>query len=142
MLTQELTASNEELKTLNENLEDAVRERTAELLFQNQVLQHSQVILDSLPFAVMGIDRSNVIVQCNRKCREIFGEQGQTLLGQSVESGMLEPLPPFIEKVKEDNRVNEQLDFNGRKVEATGSSFQSPDGQQGVILTFREGNDG
>ncbi len=138
ILTQELTASNDELTLLNEKLEDLVRERTGELLFQNKVLQHSQTILDSLPFAVMGIDDKNVIVQCNSKCREIYGEKGLALLGQSIETNLSEDHLIFVNKVKEGGNVQEQFYINGRKVEAVGCRFKSVDGQQGVILVFTE----
>lgn len=138
MLTQELTATNDELTLLNEKLEDLVRERTAELLFQNQVLQHSQTILDSLPFAVIGVDNKKIIVQCNSKAQDILGEKGLALLGHSIENDFPEELALFIDRAGAQEKLQGKFQISGRPVEATACSFTSVDGQQGVILVLAE----
>ncbi|MCJ7602312.1 MAG: response regulator [Desulfobulbaceae bacterium] len=49
-LTSELRQANEELGIINLNLEEIVRERTNDILFQNKVLQFSQNVLHCLPW--------------------------------------------------------------------------------------------
>ncbi|MBU0728397.1 MAG: response regulator, partial [Proteobacteria bacterium] len=75
-LTRELSDYNEELKRLNENLEELVDERTEELLFQNKVLERAQKILDALPVGVLGLDTQGMIVQCNARAHYFFQGEG------------------------------------------------------------------
>jgi len=66
-LTRKLQDSNAELQMHNEALEKLVVDRTAELVYQNQMLQQGQQILDNLPEAAVGIDGSGLL------CRAIGG---------------------------------------------------------------------
>ena len=88
-LTNQLISSNAELKLLNEDLERAVEDRTAELIFRNQALLLSQNILDSLPVAVAGLDPEGFIVQGNPRFHQLLGLP----IGSAIGSDMTEIFP-------------------------------------------------
>jgi DNA-binding NtrC family response regulator len=69
-LYKRVTEQNDELKLLNANLEQAVEVKARELVIRNRVLMLSQVILDQLPVAVMGVDTTGTIVHANRRALE------------------------------------------------------------------------
>src|SRR3989338_5849013 len=80
-LNEELRQANDELSRIAVQLEEKVTERTEELLFQNKVLRHGQVILNTLPMGVVGFDREGVLVQRNRFAEEMLRDFRHSLLG-------------------------------------------------------------
>lgn len=69
LLDQKVLQQNEELKRINENLEALVQERTKELEIQNQALELSQAVLESLPMPIMGVSAEGLIVLINREAQ-------------------------------------------------------------------------
>ncbi|MGM0417826.1 MAG: response regulator [Thermodesulfobacteriota bacterium] len=64
-LHEKVIASNAELKKLNEDLEEIVRQRTNSLEIQNQALLTSQNVLNSIAIPVIGIDSDFMTVLTN-----------------------------------------------------------------------------
>jgi len=93
-LSQELQTKNAELKAVNENLEKLVEQRTEALEIRNRVLQISQGVLDVLPVAVLGIDGSGMIVQCNDFARDLFPAGFMGPLGNTCQN----VFPPEINR--------------------------------------------
>ena len=62
---------NEELKTINENLEKLVQERTQELEFRNQALELSHAVFEDLPVSVIGVGADGIIALVNRKSESL-----------------------------------------------------------------------
>ena len=58
---------NEELKTINENLESLVQERTKELEIQNQALELAQAVVEDVPIPVIGVSAEGMIVLMNQQ---------------------------------------------------------------------------
>ncbi len=133
LLLQQLRQSNQELKTVNENLEELVRERTAKLTLKNQALQIAQNILDAMPAAVLGIDSSDTVVYANRIGRLLFGKDLDILMGTPLTEVLPPKLHPLVEKVKQGNVVSEAMPLNGRVVRVFGSKLNTHD-QEGIIL--------
>jgi response regulator RpfG family c-di-GMP phosphodiesterase len=65
-LHEKVIAKNNELKSINENLEAAVKERTLTLEVQNQALQLSQAVLEELSLPILGVSREMIIVLANK----------------------------------------------------------------------------
>jgi two-component system NtrC family sensor kinase len=72
-LTEALRDTNDELERQNEMLEEAVAQRTSDLVFRNRALTLAHNILDALPVAVVGVDPEGMVVQCNRLAEVLFG---------------------------------------------------------------------
>jgi two-component system NtrC family sensor kinase len=74
----ELRRKNEQLHDFNRQLEFQVRQRTRELLFQNQVLSVSQEILELVPVGVVGFSSEGVIAVMNQMAQHhLPGSVGQ-----------------------------------------------------------------
>ncbi|RJQ20820.1 MAG: response regulator [Nitrospiraceae bacterium] len=144
-LTQELEAKNRELQEINDNLERTVADRTADLVMQNIILTNSQNILDSLPVAVIGIDLTGLIAQCNMMAVELFGSETGSILGMDRRESLPEEVNDFIEKVAEKGRLSLHMAGNGTGYKVKGVHMKYSNSQEGIILVFdRDGgsNDG
>ncbi len=134
-LTEELRDKNEELLTINENLEKLVELRTEELVFQNQALKKSQNILSALPLAVLGLDLEGMIVMYNKMGASLFGD---IFLGQDRFIAFPPEINTFIDAVMEKGFIAEKIMQSGRILRAKGMVMKQEDGQQGIILAFDE----
>ncbi|MBU0910202.1 MAG: response regulator [Proteobacteria bacterium] len=133
-LTSELQDSNEELSTINQNLEEIVRERTNDILFQNKVLQFSQNILHCLPAAVLGIDPDDLIVQSNRMSNQIFTEKGTSLTGLQMDAVLPGDICSLVRSIAGKDVMSTRLEFNNRTYLVNGVAMHDSDSQQGKIL--------
>ncbi len=134
-LTEELKKKNEELQGMNDNLERLVSERTAELIFQNKALTHSQNILDSLPVAVIGIDSDELIVQCNRKGLDLLRKTGGTILGMDRRGVLPEEVNGLIDEVKSNGQRPADLYMDDNFMVRC-ASMKYQDGQEGVVVVL------
>ena len=71
-LTQELRHANEELRSINQGLEQRVEQETREIVRNLNVLQVSQEMLEVMPVAVIGIDKGGLIVIANQMAYMLF----------------------------------------------------------------------
>jgi two-component system NtrC family sensor kinase len=133
-LVEELRQYNEELQMMNDNLEKIVSERTDDLTLRNRALKCSQNILNALPVAVLGMDLSGEIVQCNRMAARLFDVREGEFIG--VSQCVCGPeLSPFIRTVVKTGSSRKRIRVNGREVVAVGVVMDI-EGQSGIILTF------
>ena len=141
-LNEELRQANDELSRIAVQLEEKVAERTEELLFQNKVLRHGQVILNTLPMGVVGFDRDGVLVQRNRCAEEVLRNFRYSPLGAAA----AEVLPPdwaaLLEEVRPGKEVSRVLTLAGQQFCVRGAIIDEPDGQAGTVLVFDSGNCG
>ncbi|MBT8340722.1 MAG: response regulator [Desulfatitalea sp.] len=75
---------NEELRRINENLEQIVSERTESLERQNRVLQLSHAILGDLPVPIIGISAEGIVVLVNNAVHDHFGDKRLFAPGESI----------------------------------------------------------
>lgn len=83
-LHDQVFQKNEELKKVNENLEQIILERTQSLEFQNRALQISHAILDDIPLPILGISSEMMVVMANKAARQNMGHERQIEVGDSV----------------------------------------------------------
>jgi len=133
-LTGELQETNEELSIINENLEEIVRERTNDIMFQNKVLQFSQNILHCLPAAVLGIDPDGLIVQSNRMSDQIFAAKGASLTGLQLDDALPDDISSFIRSIVGNEIRSTRLEINSLTYLVNGVAMNDSDSQQGKIL--------
>jgi two-component system NtrC family sensor kinase len=141
-LNEELRQANDELSRIALQLEEKVAERTEELLFQNKVLRHSQVILNTLPMGVVGFDGNGVLVQRNHFAEEALRDFRHANLGATA----TEVLPPdwvaLLEEVQPGKVVNRVLALAGQSFCVRVVMMDEPDGQSGTVLVFTYENCG
>jgi len=133
-LARELQQKNEELGRINQNLEEIVRERTNDILFQNKVLQFSQNILHCLPAAVLGIDPDGLIVQSNRMSNQIFAPEGASLTGRQMHAALPASICSFIISIAGKEIMSTRMEINSRTCLVNGVAMNDSDSQQGKIL--------
>jgi PAS domain S-box-containing protein len=79
----------EALHQLNIELEERVKKRTIELQVANEFLRESEatsrLILESMPDAIVIIDRDGQIVHANTQVETLFGYSPSEVMGQAVE---------------------------------------------------------
>jgi YesN/AraC family two-component response regulator len=71
ILHKKVLEQNEELKTINENLEALVSERTKQLVIQNRALELSRAILQDLPLPIIGVSSDGMIAVTNQEAQAL-----------------------------------------------------------------------
>lgn len=100
-LAEELRRKNDELTTLNRDLERRVVERTEALTSQNRLLTESLGILDNLPMAVVGMDPQGTVFQCNRKGMVSFGRRIGPVIGANRRDVLTDAQNRLVDEVIE-----------------------------------------
>lgn len=83
-LHKEVLQRNEELKSINDNLEVLVEGRTMELEIQNQALELSHAILEDLPIPIIGISSDMMIVLINKQAETLSFNNGSVEVGKGL----------------------------------------------------------
>ena len=83
-LHEKIIQQNEELKRINENLEEMVQNRTKDLEIQNQALELSRAILDDLPIPIIGVSSDGMIVMLNNKAMRLSYNQISMEVGREI----------------------------------------------------------
>ncbi|MEJ2200654.1 MAG: response regulator [Desulfuromonadaceae bacterium] len=133
LLLQQLKNTNEELQSVNDNLELLVKERTANLVLRNQALLIAQNILDAMPTAVMGIDSCKMVVYANHMGRHLFTPPHDLLLGAQIDEVLPQNLLPLVAGAARGDTISEQTVIQDRPMRILGSKLRAQD-QEGVIL--------
>ncbi|TSA55885.1 MAG: response regulator [Planctomycetaceae bacterium] len=85
LLHEKVLNQNEELKSMNDNLGNMVRERTEKLESQNQALEISHAIMEDLPIPIIGISADGTVVLTNRMVDSLPGFGGGISVGKGIE---------------------------------------------------------
>lgn len=78
-LDETIVKQNDQLKDVEENLEQMVKTRTHELEIKNHMLELSHAILEVLPICVIGIDIEGVIATANKMALDMFRQKGMEI---------------------------------------------------------------
>lgn len=102
-LHQKVLEQNEELRRINEDLEDMVKERTKDLEIQNQALELSYAILEDLPFPIIGVSLEGMIVVINHEVQSLFDNGTDFKIGKRVSDYFSDEVEKKIAAVLESN---------------------------------------
>ena len=116
-LHQKILKQNEELRTVNEHLEELVKERTKVLEIQNQALELSRAILEDLPIPIVGVSEEKMIVLLNQKAQSIQIMKKSLAIGSNIREYFDENLEKKIEQIMTNNQKDRLLgcSFDGIK---------------------------
>lgn len=134
-LMQELQGSNAKLQEINEKLEGLVEERTQKLKYQNQALQVSQNILDTLPVGVVGLDLDGTIVNANQVVSDQLGLHDQHFVGLSREEVFPESLNLLVERLADKSCCYGHLAMGSREYHCW-ITHMKYGVQEGVVVTL------
>lgn len=96
-LNRRVVEQNEALRQVNENLEQAVRERTRVLEIQNQALELSHAIVEDLPVPLIGVSAEGLIVLVNRRLTSLEIDGRRIEVGRKLKDYFP---PPVISGVR------------------------------------------
>ena len=133
-LTDELRQMNEQLVSVNEQLEQRVEERTSEVIFQNRVLRRAQHVLHSLPVAVFGFDDNLELVQYNRQAHDFVAGGVELALGHPAAELLPPALLDFMAALVPGQIDMAKVVLAGQEVCVKGARIEPEEGQSGVVL--------
>jgi response regulator RpfG family c-di-GMP phosphodiesterase len=142
-LTQAVIDKNDQLKHLNDQLEDKVRQRTEELFLRNQALELSQAILENIPFPILGVSEETTIVLVNHRVSELnWGASGSVVIGESLSDYVDADVMAKVRAVLSDNQGRQVAHYpiSGRTYCIDISPLTGPFLGKGVILTVSSVN--
>lgn len=79
-LTQTILKQNEDLRKLNDALEEMVRKRTHELVLRNEALELSQTVLEDIPQPIIGVSEEHTIVLVNNRVGKLIFDGSKTIV--------------------------------------------------------------
>jgi response regulator RpfG family c-di-GMP phosphodiesterase len=137
-LHDQLFQQNEELKTINENLEAIIQERTMSLEVQNKALQISHAILDDLPIPILGISSELIVAMVNKAAMRCCNSGSPVQLGGNVmdffETNIAEDLTACLSK--NEKRIVTCRSLEGRQFSIEMTPLSGRFRNQGVIMTL------
>jgi CheY-like chemotaxis protein len=88
MLHNRILEQNEQLRLVNETLEEIVRKRTEELEIKNHSLELAQAILEDMPIAVIGVSAEGSVALINREASNLPGMRACIAVGSELTDSM------------------------------------------------------
>jgi len=137
-LHQQIVKQNEELRSINQNLEEMVLERTRSIEFQNQALQISHAILEDLPLPIIGVSAEKMIVLINQAAQTLLGEEKFIGIGENASETLPTGFDALIEQTLRGNcpiRMEKQRiakEWCNIDMVPLGGRFKG----KGVVITF------
>jgi two-component system NtrC family sensor kinase len=135
-LATRLMAANDELKRFNEDLEEEIRKRTAELTFQNKAMRLAHNVMNALPVAVIGLEPGGLIVMSNKLAENLLGAGQGPLLGSDSARVFGAELRNFGARIKDAGQADSFLAIGGGNFMARGVKILTDQGQEGIIMAF------
>lgn len=124
-----------ELARANDELEQKVQQRTAELELRNQALTFSQFMLDALPVAVVGIDMVGMIVQGSRSAVQIFNKVEGGLFGSDRRDSLPAEFNLAIDAIQEGQVSRFSWSHDGDRYDVRIGTMHRFD-QPGVVIVM------
>ncbi len=128
LLSAQTSKQNEQLRQMNEALENAVAERTRSLALSQDVLEH-------LPIPVLGISREGEIVLTNQHARQSFASLASTIPGTELAEVFTADIVEAIEQSLHTNHDGTFVcELDGHRVDVTVSPLDSGGAERGCVL--------
>lgn len=141
-LNSEFQRANDDLKRINQELEQRVESKTREIMRNLNVLRVSQEVLEHLPVAVLGIGDDGLIAIANQLAHRLLSARGtKPLLGEVV--GAIIPadlLCGVLSNVHTQHKDAKQYFLNGRNIRYWCRSMGEFSHSNGVLLVIDAGS--
>jgi two-component system NtrC family sensor kinase len=125
------------LSRSNEELEQKIQERTADLELRNTAMLFSQLLLNALPVGVVGIDATGMIAHCNQAAFEIMHQICGDFIGGDISQCSCPELRELVAAVQKGGDRTVDITIGSRRVRVTGTSFTAI-GNEAIVLTFQD----
>ena len=141
-LTQELRQANDELRSINRELEQRVEQKAREVVHNLKVLRVSQEMLEVMPVAAIGIDKDGLIVIANQMAHMLFsmGATRPSLLDEAAGSIIPDDLLAWASSGLHQRHEDAQsFSVAGHDVRCWCRSLGEFSGSRGVLLVMDAG---
>jgi response regulator RpfG family c-di-GMP phosphodiesterase len=137
-LHNKILQQNEALKSINENLESIVKERTVELKIQNRVLELSRAILEDIPWPVIGISREMIIVFINISAQSMSINNKKIEVGKRISKYFPPDVVDRLSYVMANNRPDELWGYklSGRDYNLAFAPSSGSFRRKGAVMTL------
>ncbi len=137
-LQERIIKQNDELKDINENLENIVKERTSDLVIKNRALDISRAILEDLPIPVIALSSDLMIVMVNIIALRLSVNEKHFETGKNITEYFAESLKRTIEKVIETDEAEtvKGINISGKMYDIDISSASGKFRGKGAVLAF------
>jgi len=139
-LVTDLLTANEELKKINDHLNDMVEERFRETLVKSRALHSFQNVVDALPVGFVGADGYGMIIQCNALGAEILGVDQNSLAGSELTTIFPLHLVQSIIQLEYNSCCKCFVDLPGGRYCAHLTRIEHDD-QKAIVIALLKGND-
>ena len=137
----QLQKSNRELlialSRANEELEQQVRERTADLELRNTAMLFSQLLLNALPVGVVGIDANGMIAHCNQAAFESMRQLCGDFIGSDISHCNSPEFRELVASVHKGEKQAIEITIGSQRVRVTGTCFTAI-GSEAIVLVLQE----
>ena len=135
-LTTELRSANQELSVAYAELEKHVKIETKVQKVNLQMLQVSQLILESFPLSIIAVDESGMIVIANFAANKMISDKS-FMVGVSASDYLPESIMPYIDtKNTEQVNVVDVVTINENSFQAFISCYHGQKVGNGTIIVF------
>jgi response regulator RpfG family c-di-GMP phosphodiesterase len=138
-LNDRVMVQNEELRHMNDHLENLVKQRTEEIIVRNQALEFSQAILSDLPVPLIGVGADGMIAMTNHAMKTMFQEPFRFEVGRMIEDYFKSEILQSVGKVlsQESPHTTESGELGGVAFTMQCVPLSEHFKGQGVILMFQ-----
>ncbi|MCP4744605.1 MAG: response regulator [Desulfobacteraceae bacterium] len=141
-LDEQVVVQNDQLKQMNEHLEELVEERTREIAIQNHALQLSHAVLEDLPLPIIGADNNTMIILVNKMAKRLISKENINI-GVPLSMYFGEKIDKAVENVIKSGQ-SIQLDIELKETSAVTIDMYPFSGHykgKGVIITLGNAQD-
>jgi YesN/AraC family two-component response regulator len=139
-LALELQQANDELKRINQELEQRVEYKGREISHNLEILRVSQEILEAMPVAALGLDKEGLIVVANKMAHMLFSTNGRplSLLGESAGNVIPANLLAWASSSEQHHRLEEAKTFSvaGYEVRCWRRRLGNFSSSQGILIVL------
>ncbi|MDY6844778.1 MAG: response regulator [Thermodesulfobacteriota bacterium] len=139
-LNQKILDQNQELKELNENLEEVLKKRTDELIVQRRGLEIAHAILHNLPMPILGVSAEGMVVLLNMRAESLLINDKVVYVGGNIEDYFPAPVQKSVETVMKTgvSEVVQNFQLGEIAYEISITPLLGELRDRGVILTLKE----
>lgn len=141
-LNQTIMVQNEELKQINDNLEETVHKRTHILEIQNKALELSRAILNDIPLPVIGVSDELTIAFINHRAQALSFDHQKLSLGESIADYFSEAVVAVSEGVVNENNSRQIKNYtiSGKDYTMDITPLSSSFKNRGFVITLNSAN--
>ncbi len=136
VLEEELRERNEELATINENLERLVNERIADILIPSHSQSNARTVLENMPVGVIEILPEGTVSKINEEAARLLGCDKESFTGRGVDESLPDAICKAFEKFCTSPDFSTTGNIQGRDIVIKGRRVSSGETDDFVLVIY------